>query len=843
MPVSKNKPPATPTRESLSQACRQKNAAAIRTHQPDENKEPAKKFEPTTTLFEPTEIAFEPSPTKRAYNCQVTKSILLALLAAALGATNLAAALDFTGATIVIPADATAPQQTAARMLSEEITKRTQLRLTTATTMPTKGPAILLRTGITSGPESFTLTSSHENERPVATVRGFDDRGLIFGTGYLLRQFHMDRQKLELAADLDIQDKPKTAIRGHQLGYRPKSNTYDAWSVPMWEQYIRDLAVFGTNTIELIPPRSDDAADSPHFPLSQIDMMSEMSRLANEYAMNVSIWYPAMDADYSNPDTVSFALQEWGNVFRKLPRIDAVFVPGGDPGHTEPKYLMALLEKEAKILHLSHPRAQMWVSPQSFDQAWLDEFYGMLDQQPDWLTGVVFGPQARGSIEQLRASVPKKYQVRFYPDITHSRQSEFPVEDWDPAFSTTEAREGINPRPVAEAAIFHRYSQYSDGFVTYSEGCNDDFNKFLWSSLGWNPDAKIEDIVHDYSQYFISAAMADDFSKGLMALERNWKGPLAANPGVDATLALFQSMEKRATPQDKLNWRFQQTLYRAYYDAFERKRLAIETDQETRALTALKTSGMAAASKILDADDLTPEARALRARVFELAEALYQSIRMQLSVPKYQAISLGRGANLDSIDFALNDRVWLENEFARIGKAPRDQQSAMIGRILNWTNPGPGGFYDDLGDPTREPHLVRGESYGRDPDFLLSPFTGFGDSEPRNGARVSWYTTAETLGETPLKMRYANLDSKAQYVLRVVYGGDSPKVKLRLMANGKYQIHDLRDKPSPQSPLEFDIPREATQAGELTLEWSRQAGLGGSGRGTQVCEVWLIRKN
>jgi hypothetical protein len=138
---------------------------------------------------------------------------------------------------------------------------------------------------------------------------------------------------------------------------------------------------------------------------------------------------------------------------------------------------------------------------------------------------------------------------------------------------------------------------------------------------------------------------------------------------------------------------------------------------------------------------------------------------------------------------------------------------------------------------------VRGEGYARDPDFLLSPFTGFGDSEPRNGARVSWYTTAETLGETPLKMRYTNLDSKAQYIVRVVYGGDSPKVKIRLIANGKYRIHDLRDKPSPQAPLEFDIPREATQSGDLTLEWSRQAGLGGSGRGTQVCEVWLIRKN
>ncbi len=760
-----------------------------------------------------------------------------------------AIALDFSGGSIVLPAGATVPQKTAARMLSEEIEKRTQLRLPVTATMPAKGPAISLRRGTQPGPEGFTVTSSHEGERAIVAVKGFDDRGVVFGAGYLLRQFHMARQKLELAADLDVQEQPKTQIRGHQLGYRPKSNTYDAWSVPMWEQYIRDLAVFGTNTIEVIPPRSDDDADSPHFPLPQIEMMAEMSRIANDYAMDVSIWYPAMDKDYSDPKTVDFALEEWGNVFRKLPRIDAVFVPGGDPGDTQPRYLMALLEKETAVLHRTHPKAQMWVSPQSFNQAWLDEFYGILDKQPEWLTGVVFGPQARGSIEQLRARVPKRYQVRFYPDITHSREAEFPVEDWDPAYADTEAREIINPRPVAEAAIFRRYAQSSNGFVTYSEGCNDDFNKILWSSLGWNPGAKVDDIVHDFSRYFISDALADDFSKGLMGLESNWKGPLAANSGVDATLAVFQSMEKRATPRDKLNWRFQQALYRAYYDAFIKKRLAIETDQEARAVAALKNTrsspadAMTAARNILDADELTQEARALRTRVFELAEALFQSIHMQLSVAKYQAIGLGRGANLDSIDFALNNRVWLENEFGKIAKAPKEQQAKMIDRIVNWTDPGPGGFYDDLGNPARQPHLVRGELYDRDPDFLASPFTGFGNVDPRNGARVSWYSTAQTLAENPLKMHYANLDSKAQYAIRVVYGGDAPKVQIRLMANERYEIHPLRDKPMPQVPLEFDIPKEATQSGELTLEWSRQAGLGGNGRGTQVCEVWLIRKN
>ncbi len=131
--------------------------------------------------------------------------------------------------------------------------------------------------------------------------------------------------------------------------------------------------------IELIPPRSDDAADSPHFPLPQIDMMVEMSRIADDYGLDVWIWYPALDKDYGDPKQVEFALKEWAEVFKKLPRIDAVFVPGGDPGHTQPKHLMALLEKQTAACTRYHPKAQMWVSPQGFTKAWLDEFYAILE--------------------------------------------------------------------------------------------------------------------------------------------------------------------------------------------------------------------------------------------------------------------------------------------------------------------------------------------------------------------------------------------------------------------------------------------------------------------------------
>ena len=90
-------------------------------------------------------------------------------------------------------------------------------------------------------------------------------------------------------------------------------------------------------------------------------------------------------------------------------------------------------------------------------------------------------------------------------------------------------------------------------------------------------------------------------------------------------------------------------------------------------------------------------------------KALFKSIQMQLSVPRYRAIGLRRGANLDAIDLGLNNRVWLRERFAEIRALNTEtDRLAKIDAIVNWTNPGPGGFYDDLGNPAQQPHLVAG---------------------------------------------------------------------------------------------------------------------------------------
>ncbi len=184
--------------------------------------------------------------------------------------------------------------------------------------------------------------------------------------------------------------------------------------------------------------------------------------------------------------------------------------------------------------------------------------------------------------------MPKRYPIRHYPDITHTRECQFPVPSWDLAFASTEGREPINPRPRQYTTMFRATQNDTSGFIAYSEGCNDDVNKFVWCALGWNQETPVIETLRQYSRFFLGEPYSDTFAQGLLALEKNWEGPLLTNAGIETTLQQFQDMERDASPRDLLNWRFQQGLYRAYYDAYVRRRLAFETVLEAAAMDELR---------------------------------------------------------------------------------------------------------------------------------------------------------------------------------------------------------------------------------------------------------------
>jgi len=800
--------------------------------------------------------------------------ILVLLFSILMYPVNLPAAdinLDFTKSIIFTAPKVSKLEQKAIKVLQEEIKKRTGIQLDTKTRRPKiKEPviaigqeeqiksfaglrSIFLEDGQNLNKEGFRLVI----KKNTILITGKDSRGVFYGVGRLLRNLYLKSGSILAPNNLTITTSPRYLIRGHQLGYRPKTNAYDAWDPAQFDQYIRELGIFGANCIEIIPPRSDDTLTSPHMKLVPIEMMIKQAEIIDSYGMDVWIWYPNVGDDYTHPDAVREELEEREEIFKKLKRIDVVFVPGGDPGDLHPDILFIWLEKVAKVLNKYHPKAKIWVSPQAFrpTKEWLGAFYNNVNLRYPWFGGVVFGPWIKTPLPEIRKIVDTEIPIRRYPDITHSISCQYPVKDWDLAFAMTLGRECYNPRPAAEKIIHNALDEFANGSISYSEGINDDVNKFIWSDQDWDPETPVIDTLREYSRLFIDPDFSEHVALGISAQERNWQGPLIANNSVEVTLNQWKNMEKQCPPEAVKKYRFQMGLLRAYYDAYIRERLIYETALESKARGVLRNATifnsqekMKQAESILNQKWEKPVAQDYKERCWDIADYLFETIGSQTSVNKHKA-KPGRGDFMDYIDTPLNNAIWLLSQFERIRKIPDEQaRLASIDDALNRCNPGPGGFYDNLGKSINTLRLGDYPAWEQDPGSLRSPRISFGaglkgrewvhtvQARGFDGSAIplEWMNQITTLYEKPLNIVYENLDPHSSYILKVAYTGRFQS-KIQLTADNKFQIHEMIK--TGKTPVNtFLIPKEATIDGKLKLTWTCSEGE----RGAQVAEIWLI---
>ena len=677
---------------------------------------------------------------------------------------------------------------------------------------------------------------------PAVVIRAHDIRGVLFGIGGLLRNLTMTDGGLALPADFSLDTAPVYPIRGHQLGYRNAANSYDAWDLAQYESYIRDLAVFGCNSIELIPAQNPDEPSTDLMPVKPWDMNIQLTSLLDRYGLDTWLWTPIENVDISQPEVADAVLDRCEKLFASCQRIDHVLVPGGDPGDTPTEILMPYLQRLDSVLRACHPNASIWVSPQGFDSEEIEFFFDYLQtERPKWLGGIAYGPWIRATLEETRERVPKEYPIRNYPDICHTVRCQFPVRDWDQAFALTLSREPINPRPLAFTHIHNQQAPFTCGVITYSDGVNDDVNKAVWSALSWDPGADVRDSLQQYARYCIDADCADEIVEGWYAFERNWVGKARENQKIHQTLAIWKNLEKKAPPKVKANWRFQQGLLRAHYDAYTALRARHEYEAERNAIAALArhdgvNTAITEARKAIAQPFEHPEAVGLQNEIQQLGKALYESIRMQLDVDRYGASGRERGAVLEFLNEPLNNRQWLEIRLQEIEDAGSvETQRKLIQEIVSYECPVPGALYDNLGTPGSHPHLVFDKTWEEDPGYLRSPQSEYRRME---NARLSWGTQAQTLYGHPLRLRYDNLDRTKQYSIRVRYAGRF-RATMRLDADG-YPVHapigpEGERMLEPEETATFPVPREATKDGSVEFTWSLI-----DGRGCQVAEVWLM---
>lgn len=736
-------------------------------------------------------------------------------------------------------------RSTAIKTLQEEVAKRTSVQLAEQNRWG-KNPVIVLakatdeqvygvnvprRNGNNlpeTQPEGFRIVAEKLNGRDVLWLIGADERGVIFAIGEFLRQGDLSKNVINFDKKYEIATAPAYPMRGHQLGFRHTANSWDAWTVEEFDQHIRELALFGTNSIENTP--FHDGGQSPVMVVERSVMNIKMSEICDNYGLEYWVWVPSA-ADLSNEDELEAEVKMQIDAYKDYPRLDGVFFPGGDPGKNHPRDVMAFLKRLAEELAPIHPEAEIWISLQNFSEARVDYFYEYLEEHdPDWLTGVATGPSSPG-LAETRFRLPEKYKHRDYPDITHTVRCQYPTLNWDQAFALTEGREVSNPEPYYYAGIFRRFAPFTDGFITYSDGVHDDVNKILWSQLGWNPDKDVNTILEEYGRLFFGPKLAEDTRIGILGLEANWDGPVEQNGGIESTFQMWSRLEAE-NPQLKDNWRWQMLLMRAYYDTYTARRKVYEKSLETEAMKVLAQANtlgvnraMDEALEIVNKGDTERHDPVMRQTIVDYLEALHESIGLQTSVEKHHAKNPERGAVLDFLDYPLNNRWWLSDQFDEIRQLGSEEEKLeRLHTIATWENPGQGSYYDNVSDVSQSPRVLTSS-------YDATDVAWWDDGMSRERLSTQLFQNFPVI-------LYEDLDPNGKYVIRLAGEGDA-----LIRINGERVKPSLYEKGLGEFK-EFHVPRKLLVSGEIeiTFDEPEESHLNWRRR-SKVSDIWLLKQD
>ena len=171
---------------------------------------------------------------------------------------------------------------------------------------------------------------------------------------------------------------------------------------------------------------------------------------------------------------------------------------------------------------------------------------------------------------------------------------------------------------------------------------------------------------------------------------------------------------------------------------------------------------------------------------------------------------------------------------AVIAGASEEDKIARLDIIRKWENPGPGSFYDDIGNVAKSDQVLRGKPLSEDPLMQTNPnpdFMWWDNGMAR--VRQAWVSKMDW----PIGLQYDHLDKSATYILRTTGYGQC------LVRVNSERIYPTIDEKGIGEIKEFFIPKSLYNNGSITLtfdiphepeiNWRQQS---------RLSEVWLIKK-
>ena len=92
----------------------------------------------------------------------------------------------------------------------------------------------------------------------------------------------------------------------------------------------------------------------------EAEFLIEASRLADTLDMDVSLWHPNSD-----DETLEEAVAKRRELYKKVPRIDYLFIPGGDPGEYYADEFIERTKRFSEVLKEHHKNAKVYPAAQA----------------------------------------------------------------------------------------------------------------------------------------------------------------------------------------------------------------------------------------------------------------------------------------------------------------------------------------------------------------------------------------------------------------------------------------------------------------------------------------------
>lgn len=716
-------------------------------------------------------------------------------------------------------------------------------------------------------PEAFAVKSGVVDGRNYVVVAGTDQRGTLYGVGWLLRTITYLPDALLIPA-MDAQEKPAFPMRGgNPSGPGSRARQYGNLRPRTHEEHLEtmeDLMLLGTNIFYGDPVL-----------LRSYGMLTVTGRTANQMGGDLPKAWRAdggRSPKYvcpSVPEARKALLESFDEMFRKAPAHDYFTTNSGDVGGCRCDKCMPwggtyirLMHEIADILHKYHPEMKILATNQdltsegdqaifdylnSRDSSWLHAIrYGPgADQMQTYIRGPVhpqwfeyegFGPLGNYLKRRYR-ELPQATNIALYSDITHWMQAQFAVPHPDPALAAIYSRRSWNARPRNFHKVGREILHYALGDMHYSEGMHDDFNKWFWYRLLWNPHQDAESITREYCRYWFGSEATDEMTEAIFLMEQTLERRVVDNPGIVKAVELVRSAGAKI-PENLLKtdyrWRIvsQKALIDRYIQLKVQRGEALK-DEAGRVLSRVNDSGnpravLTEAAKVFEKPADTPEMNALLQEARKLGEESNKIIGYR--VPATFIVE----------DYDLAEVGWWKKTLEKaLADGDNSKMKNAAKMILDYENPGEGGFYDNLGWPNDPEHLVRGEWL-----WGFMPFPG--------PAKQSHYGLAYTMFEPHgVSLAYEGLDSTAQYVVRISIGvhleeGEAAdmlrniELKEGVQADGQAICEGFAIPRGDVVYREFDVPRTVTKDGRLEITLTNSSPVLPI---TAAYEVWLMRKD